>query len=95
MFQVILFLLVGYFLQYSSCFRRDRGFGRFPTTFLFTKAELETIYEETCNDTLAFTFIIPNVLHFIGYIYAMIIFRMSDDDQLLILLERVSIHLSS
>ncbi|KAL1491429.1 hypothetical protein ABEB36_012029 [Hypothenemus hampei] len=81
--QVIFFLLLGYFLQYVSCFRRDRGFACPPS-----RNHLEE-YEKECSGSLITGFIVPSLLHFIGYIYALMVFRRSDDNQLLVLIERV------
>ncbi|KAJ8954413.1 hypothetical protein NQ318_011087, partial [Aromia moschata] len=88
--QVIGFMVIGYFLQYMSCFRRDRGFyNKTRTTNLYIGQELKAIYEHTCDGSIIFSFVIPGILHFLGYLYAVVIIRSSDDDQLPVLMERV------
>ncbi|CAG9772046.1 unnamed protein product [Ceutorhynchus assimilis] len=87
--QVILFLVTGYLLQYMSCFRRDRGFGSMNSNLTASKLQMEALYEKTCSASMASCFIIPSLLHFTGYLYALIIFRRNDDDQLPVLIERV------
>lgn len=91
---VVFFLVLGYFLQYISCFRRDKGFGSVTSNRGKTVRLMKAIYDQSCNGSLVSAFVIPNLLHFVGYIYALIIWRRSDDNQLLILIERVFIALS-
>lgn len=90
-FQLISLLIVGYFLQYMACFRRDRGFcyGVANQSYLL-QAEIKKIYEKICRGPVVFSFIIPSCLHLIGYLHALIVMRHSDDDQLPVLMERVS-----
>lgn len=83
-------MVVGYFLQYISCFRRDKGFGSVTSNRGKTVRLMKAIYDQSCNGSLVSAFVIPNLLHFAGYICALIIWRRSDDNQLLILIERVS-----
>lgn len=87
--QVISFLIIGYILQYISCFRRDRGFGRLPKHSTPNSTELTAKYNETCSGFFATIFIIPSMLHCAGYLYALTIFRIKDSDQLPVLIERV------
>lgn len=84
---IIILVLFGYILQYMSCFRRDRGFGykEKPTTCF----KLEN-YEAICHESFIFSHLIPHILHLSGYIYAIYIFRSSDDNKLQSLMERVS-----
>lgn len=89
---VILLLLVGYILQYMACFRRDRGFCYVKRSEnFFTEKKLDSIYHQTCDKSVVFSFIIPSVLHLGGYLYAIIVTRTTDDEQIPILMERVSI----
>lgn len=93
--QVIAFMVVGYFLEYMACFRRDRGFcckaikksSDFP--FENVREEDPILCEEICQASVLFSFIIPSVLHLIAYLHAVAVFRSSDDDQLPSLMERV------
>ncbi|KAJ8920756.1 hypothetical protein NQ315_004896, partial [Exocentrus adspersus] len=88
--QVMGFMIIGYFLQYMSCFRRDRGFFyKEKHNNFYLSNELDTIYEHTCDGSLIFSFIIPSALHLLGYLHAVVIFRKSEDDQLPVLMERV------
>lgn len=86
---MVTFLLLGYFLQYMSCFRRDRGFGSMSPTHLHSKLHLKSMYEKNCSESLSSSFIFPSLLHFTGYLYASIVFRTIDDNQLPVLIERV------
>ncbi|VEN37905.1 unnamed protein product [Callosobruchus maculatus] len=86
----ILFMLMGYVLQYMSCFRRDRGFWYVITSDTrYTKTSVNTIFMETCEGSLVFTFVIPSILHFTAYLHAIYVFRSGDDEQLPVLMERV------
>ncbi|ENN72904.1 hypothetical protein YQE_10474, partial [Dendroctonus ponderosae] len=87
--QVVIFLLLGYCLQYMSCFRRDRGFGSMTSTHLHSKLHLKAMYEKSCTGSLSSSFIFPSLLHFTGYLYASVVFRTNDDNQLPVLIERV------
>lgn len=95
MFALLLLMIAGYILQYMACFRRDRGFGymilessknKFQPTATIVRSR---IYENICNDSIVFSYAIPHVLHLLGYVYAFLIFRSSDDDQLPSLMETV------
>ncbi|XP_018577167.1 uncharacterized protein LOC108915584 [Anoplophora glabripennis] len=88
--QVMGFMIIGYFLQYMSCFRRDRGFYyKAKSNKSYLTNELNVIYEHTCDSSLIYSFIVPSALHLVGYLHAVVIFRSSDDDQLPVLMERV------
>lgn len=92
LFALSLLMIAGYLLQYMACFRRDRGFGYvFLEGAGYTSERHHNIYEHICNDSLVFSYAIPHILHFMGYIYAFLIFRSSGDDQLPSLMETVSI----
>ncbi|XP_066257199.1 uncharacterized protein GrlHz isoform X1 [Euwallacea similis] len=88
---VIFFLIIGYLLQYLSCFRRDRGFGTISPTNNSSRSQIKAIYYQTCNSSLISGLILPSLLHFAGYIYALYVFRKGDDNQLTVLIERVFI----
>lgn len=47
-------------------------------------------YEQICHEPVMFTFIVPGLLHFFAYLYAVFVLRSSDNDQLPSLMERVS-----
>ncbi|CAH1974567.1 unnamed protein product [Acanthoscelides obtectus] len=86
----ILFMIIGYILQYMSCFRRDRGFWYVITSDTrYTKTSVNAIFLETCEGSLIFTFVIPSILHFAAYLHAIYVFRSGDDEQLPVLMERV------
>lgn len=88
---VVSLLFLGYIFQYMSCFRRDRGFcnmGQIQN--FFTSENIDTLHRQTCDGSLVFSFLIPSMLHLTGYLYAIIVTRTSDDEQIPILMERVS-----
>ncbi|RZC43109.1 uncharacterized protein BDFB_000804, partial [Asbolus verrucosus] len=87
---LVALLLIGYFLQYMACFRRDRGFYyKIPNNEYLFQTDLTRNYETICHASILFSFIFPSVLHLSGYLHAVIIIRHSDDDQLPVLMERV------
>ncbi|XP_064291993.1 uncharacterized protein GrlHz [Plodia interpunctella] len=89
--QVAVFMFVGYFLQYMACFRRDRGFCyKLVPLALTSTLEYET-YKQVCYGNVTFTYIGPSILHFSGFLYALYLFRVSDNEQLQNLMERVFI----
>ncbi|XP_017769853.1 PREDICTED: uncharacterized protein LOC108557720 [Nicrophorus vespilloides] len=90
---IIMFLGVGYVLQYMACFRRDRGFGYNKPNLLSSTPDY--VFEQICRSSLTFSFFLPNILHLMGYVYAVTVFRSSDDDQLPSLMERVFLSLSN
>lgn len=75
-----------------SCFRRDRGFCyvRKSNNFL-TEQKIDAIYQQTCDGSLIFSFLVPSILHLSGYLYAIFVTRTSDDEQIPVLMERVSL----
>ncbi|KAL3281004.1 hypothetical protein HHI36_004228 [Cryptolaemus montrouzieri] len=88
----IFFMVLGYFLQYMSCFRRDRGFCYLvPNSNVFEEMRNSDkhIQERICYGSTLFSFILPSALHFVAYLHAIYVIRSSDDDQLPILMERV------
>lgn len=86
----VIFMLIGYLLQYMSCFRRDRGFWYvIKSESLLVEAEETKLYGLTCEGSSFFSFVIPSVLHLVGYLHAVYIFHCCDDEQLPILMERV------
>ncbi|KAM3964725.1 uncharacterized protein ACR2FA_001115 [Aphomia sociella] len=87
--QVAVYMILGYVLQYMSCFRRDRGFCyKLVPLALTSSLEYET-YKEVCYGNVIFTYIGPSILHFMGFLYALYLFRISDNEQLQNLMERV------
>ncbi|XP_050361517.1 uncharacterized protein LOC126780884 isoform X1 [Nymphalis io] len=87
--QVAVFLCLGYILQYMACFRRDRGFCYKLIPLALTSSLEYDAYKQVCYGNVAFTYIGPSVLHFIGFLYALYLFRISDNEQLQNLMERV------
>ncbi|KAL0894756.1 hypothetical protein ABMA27_013288 [Loxostege sticticalis] len=87
--QVAILMFVGYILQYMACFRRDRGFCyKLVPLALTSSLEYET-YKQVCYGNITFTYIGPSILHFMGFLYALYLFRISDNEQLQNLMERV------
>ncbi|XP_050497543.1 uncharacterized protein LOC114326357 isoform X2 [Diabrotica virgifera virgifera] len=87
---ILVILVMGYILQYMSCFRRERGFYYvFRTSNRTLYAEYTYNYKETCDGSIAFSFILPSLLHFVAYLHIMFVFRNTDDEQLPVLMERV------
>ncbi|XP_063529178.1 uncharacterized protein LOC134740585 isoform X1 [Cydia strobilella] len=87
--QVAVFMFLGYVLQYMACFRRDRGFCyKLVPLALESSLEYET-YKQVCYGNVTLTYIGPSILHFLGFLYALYLFRISDNEQLQNLMERV------
>ncbi|XP_044739781.1 uncharacterized protein LOC123301098 isoform X2 [Chrysoperla carnea] len=88
---VIIFLIIGYLLQYMSCFRRDRGFCYTLVPLLATPYENaeERAYRQICYGSTGFSYIIPSVLHFSAYLYSLYLFRVSNNEQFQSMMERV------
>lgn len=88
---VIIFTLlcIGYFLQYFASFRRDRGFNHsrgIEKTVTIERSGYKEAYD--CGELL-FVYIIPAALHVCGFMSAVWVFRMADNEQLQNLVERV------
>ncbi|KRT79132.1 hypothetical protein AMK59_6415, partial [Oryctes borbonicus] len=94
-FVLLLLMIMGYLLQYMACFRRDRGFGYIVLERGYRSERHNDLYEHICNDSILFSYAIPHILHFMGYVYAFFIFRSSGDDQLPSLMETVFLSLSN
>lgn len=73
-------------------FRRDRGFCYKLVPLALTSSLEYDAYKQVCYGNVAFTYIGPSVLHFTGFLYALYLFRISDNEQLQNLMERVSCH---
>lgn len=89
--QVAILMFLGYVLQYMACFRRDRGFCyKLVPLALSSTLEYDN-YKQVCYGNVLFTYIGPSILHFVGFLYALYLFRISDSDneQLQNLMERV------
>lgn len=88
---------MGYFLQFTLSFRRDRGFSfnKDNETLLFKNHTLEhNVAIERYGEILKygksiFVFAIPSLLHFLGFITAIYVFRVAENEQLQSLVERV------
>lgn len=79
-----------------ACFRRDRGFCYVKKSEnVITEMKLDMVYQQICEGSFVFSFLIPSIFHFSGYLHAIIVTRTSDDEQIPILMERVSTLISS
>ncbi|XP_037042344.1 uncharacterized protein LOC119078748 isoform X1 [Bradysia coprophila] len=85
---VIVLLLIGYLIQSFTGFRRDRGVTTQNVMITFDNYlnESHTTFGETI-----FVFVVPSLLHFIGFISAVYVLRIADNEQLQNLVERVFI----
>ncbi|XP_023315956.1 uncharacterized protein LOC106656066 isoform X2 [Trichogramma pretiosum] len=87
--QVVLFMCMGYVLQYMACYRRDRGFCYISTVLSeISIPNKPRTYERTCHGNAIFAYFLPNALHLIAYIYAIYLFRVKENEQLQNLMER-------
>ncbi|XP_041978163.1 nucleolar protein 10 [Aricia agestis] len=87
--QVAVLMCLGYVLQYMACFRRDRGLCyKLVPLALQSSLDYDT-YKQVCYGNVVFTYIGPSVLHFTGFLYALYLFRVADNEQLQNLMERV------
>ncbi|VVC97369.1 unnamed protein product [Leptidea sinapis] len=87
--QVAVLMVLGYILQYMACFRRDRGFCyRLVPLALQSSFEYDA-YKQVCYGNVTLTYIGPSLLHFVGFLYALYLFRIADNEQLQNLMERV------
>ncbi|CAG9784447.1 unnamed protein product [Diatraea saccharalis] len=93
--QVAVFMILGYILQYMACFRRDRGFCYKLVPLALTSPLEYDAYKQVCYGNVTLTYIGPSVLHFLGFAYALYLFRISDNEQLQNLMERVFLSSSS
>uniref|UniRef100_A0A336M496 CSON004645 protein n=1 Tax=Culicoides sonorensis TaxID=179676 RepID=A0A336M496_CULSO len=93
-FFILSFLILGYVLQFVTGFRRDRGF----------VAEVPSQYNDISEDfyyyqyrkyfetgEIVFTYIIPSLLHLSGFLAAIYVYRIADNELLQSLIERVFI----
>ncbi|CAK1549880.1 unnamed protein product [Leptosia nina] len=87
--QVAVLMSLGYVLQYMACFRRDRGFCYKLVPLALTSSLEYDAYRQVCYGNVTFTYIGPSILHFVGFLYALYLFRISDNEQLQNLMERV------
>ncbi|XP_026757092.1 uncharacterized protein LOC113516815 isoform X2 [Galleria mellonella] len=87
--QVAVYMSLGYILQYMSCFRRDRGFCYKLVPLALASPKEYNTYKEVCYGNIVFAYIGPSALHFMGFLYALYLFRISDNEQLQNLMERV------
>ncbi|PZC78778.1 hypothetical protein B5X24_HaOG217104 [Helicoverpa armigera] len=87
--QVAILMFLGYVLQYMACFRRDRGFCYKLVPLALTSTLEYDNYKQVCYGNVIFTYIGPSILHYVGFLYALYLFRISDNEQLQNLMERV------
>lgn len=74
-------------------FRRDRGFCYKLIPLALTSSFEYDAYKQVCYGNVAFTYIGPSVLHFLGFFYALYLFRIADNEQLQNLMERVRLRI--
>lgn len=87
--QALSFMCMGYVLQYMSCFRRDRGFCyKAKPTFARSAADVVKSHEQVCYGSVVFSYVLPSLLHMAGYVYALWLFRIRENEQLQNLMER-------
>lgn len=87
--QALSFMCMGYFLQYMSCFRRDRGFCyKAKPSYTRSAADVVKTHEQVCYGSLVFSYVLPSLLHLAGYVYALWLFRIRENEQLQNLMER-------
>ncbi|XP_055621557.1 uncharacterized protein LOC129765355 isoform X2 [Toxorhynchites rutilus septentrionalis] len=102
---VLALLVIGYVLQYLAGFRRDHGFQELD--HLHAISHLSTASSTTRTDDadagdsmktmmlntgkVMFIYVIPALLHFVGYVSAVYIYRFADHEKLQCLVERVFI----
>ncbi|XP_034237130.1 uncharacterized protein LOC117642744 isoform X2 [Thrips palmi] len=87
--QALAFMCMGYLLQYMSCFRRDRGFCyKAKPTFARSVADVVKSHDQVCYGSLVFSYVLPSLLHLAGYVYALWLFRIRENEQLQNLMER-------
>lgn len=89
-FQVIIFICIGYILQYMACFRRDRGFCYKMLVLEQSVANINEQWtqEPSCYGNVIFSYLIPSVLHLVAYLYTIYLFRIKENEQLQNLMER-------
>ncbi|KAK7863610.1 hypothetical protein R5R35_006151 [Gryllus longicercus] len=80
---VLMLLIAGYILQGMACFRRDRGFC-YKVSY---KVPVDTC-QNICYGNVTFSYVVPSVLHFTAYLYAVYLFRIMENEQLQNLMER-------
>ncbi|XP_031630461.1 uncharacterized protein LOC116345334 isoform X2 [Contarinia nasturtii] len=89
---VVVILTTGYFIQYFSYFRRDRGFTNTtyppiePPLQFSSPKQVTAYYGETI-----FVYGVSSILHFCGFLASTYVFRIADNEQLQNLVERVFI----
>nr|XP_023019498.1 uncharacterized protein LOC111508285 isoform X2 [Leptinotarsa decemlineata]XP_023019499.1 uncharacterized protein LOC111508285 isoform X2 [Leptinotarsa decemlineata] len=87
---IISLLIVGYLLQYMACFRRERGFCYVTRTGRLTLSrEIDDVYDRSCYGSVAFSSILPSLMHLVAYLHMVYVFRSTDDEYLPILMEKV------
>ncbi|KAL0272906.1 UNVERIFIED_CONTAM: hypothetical protein PYX00_005720 [Menopon gallinae] len=65
-----------------TCLRRDRGFCYKPDTKEFNN------HTRICFGNAVYSYLIPSLLHFSGFLYALYLFRIKESEQLENLMER-------
>lgn len=87
---------MGYFLQFALSFRRDRGFScnKGNETLVMKHTPVHNVAIERYAEILKygksfFVFAIPSFLHLLGFITAIYVFRVAENEQLQSLVERV------
>ncbi|CAL7942769.1 unnamed protein product [Xylocopa violacea] len=90
-FQVIVFMCIGYILQYMACFRRDRGFcykAMQLESQVIPNSGREHLEKVFCFGNIIFSYLVPSILHLVAYLYTVYLFRIKENEQLQNLMER-------
>ena len=76
-------------------YRRDRGFNYKPQSlFSYNLYESEMtdspaiLNNDMCHGNIIFSYMIPSILHLVGYLYTVYLFRIKENEQLQNLMER-------
>lgn len=91
---VLVFLILGYVTQFIAGFRRDRGFmNHVPSGPQPGDDDFHYFRFKKYIDTgeVVFTYIIPATLHLFGFLSAVFVYRIIDNEQIQSLVERVFI----
>ncbi|XP_037954802.1 uncharacterized protein LOC119684760 [Teleopsis dalmanni] len=80
---IFLLLVFGHFLQYLCSFRSDQGYNIYKLTSLSNKTNTYTTGE------ICFGYIIPNAVYVIGFLLAVFVCKLGDNEHLQNLIERV------
>lgn len=100
---VITFVIIGYILQYAACFRKDGFLPYLNATIYQIKISTSEKYKlninksdllnesinQVCSGNVVSIYLIPDILHFLSYLYMLRLMRTPENEQLQTLMERV------